>query len=67
MIIKYKTFKSSEDFEQWQRSGSFRIINIQPIFHELDMTEKGNKVTGAVEVAVFVTFAEQAEAGGEER
>lgn len=56
-IIKYKTFESSSEFEEWQITNSdVSICSIQPIMTKLIPNKKGNEIS--VSLIIFVTYFE---------
>ena len=56
-IVKYKFFKSSKEFEKWQKKGQVKIINVVPVIKESVTTEALG--TTDIEYEVFVTYFEE--------
>jgi hypothetical protein len=56
-IIKYKTFKSSSDFEDWQQITHPSIVSILPVASQPGV--KNNDKEFSVNISVFVTYMEE--------
>jgi hypothetical protein len=63
MIIKYKVFKSSEEFEQFQETGKVRIHAISPVALDIGFNHSENKSDGGLNFGCFVTYIDKV--GGE--
>lgn len=60
-IIKYKLFKSSEDFEKWQveKGSSMNITSVLPYNFGMDIDIKeDSNMNGSIGVGVFVVYWE---------
>jgi hypothetical protein len=53
MIIKYKTFKSSLDFENFQKETPIRVVSVMPIYQNFKASSKTAMHT---EPAILVTY-----------
>ena len=40
MLIKYKTFSSSEEFEKFQEENTINIISVSPLVSGINLSEK---------------------------
>ena len=59
-IIKYVTFSSSEEFENWQRENQkIMVTKIMPIPDTIDGSEKCNELTLNMEIAIMVIYHEE--------
>lgn len=56
MIIKYRTFNSSEEFEQWQTENSVKVLTIQPLASTFGGPATDNEVSATISWSVFVTY-----------
>lgn len=57
MIIKYKTFENSGQFEEFQKQNPINVINVMPIPREII---EGNNRQNLI-ISVFVTYVEKTE------
>lgn len=59
MIIKYKVFNSSEEFEEFQRvNKGIAIYNISPFITNADIQmQSESSMTGQTQVGVFITYS----------
>ena len=58
-VLKYKLFKSTEEFEQFQRNNKIGITQIQPMFQELKTNEKEG--TAKLDLNIFVVYFDKKE------
>jgi hypothetical protein len=55
-MLKYKVFKSSEEFEKWQEENKVEICQIQPLVGGINMKEYENEFNGTCNVYIFVIY-----------
>jgi len=61
-IIKYKQFKTSKDFEKWQKSfPECMITNVVPALNKLESNEAMSQVSSTTTWGIFVTYIEAVE------
>lgn len=60
-ILRYTTFRSSEDFEKWQKDNpAVRVCHISPIVREASGREVADhEVIIDIDCSVFVTYWEE--------
>lgn len=56
MLIKYKTFYSSEEFEKFQEENTINIISVSPLVSGINLSEEQLVMRGDAEIAVFVVY-----------
>lgn len=61
-MIKYKFFKSSDEFETWQKSwektGRIAISQVNPVPLTLSGSAEGNEVNADIAFGVLVVYTE---------
>ena len=56
MLIKYKTFSSSEEFEKFQEENTINIISVSPLVSGINFSEEQVAMRGDTEISVFVVY-----------
>jgi len=61
MILKYRFFKSSEEFESFQKDNDVKLFNITPMVNSMNMEAISNNQNTGIEASygVFVTYTEK--------
>lgn len=58
-IVKYTTFKSSPEFEKWQKENAIRVVNITPLAAGFNAEEMADEnIEASITYSVFVTYME---------
>lgn len=64
MVVKYRMFTSSDEFEKWQESEKVQIFTVQPLISGMKLNLAGTNEAMAggagADIAVFVTYAQAA-------
>ena len=60
-IVKYVTFDSSKNFEEWQEKEKPKLLSVSPLQIGIDLDienyqERNNTATAKNEIGVFVTY-----------
>jgi len=58
-IFAYKFFKSTEEFEDWQKDEFRELLQIQPMVNDLSVSVDGNKSTSDITSGVLVTYVKE--------
>ena len=60
IIVKYKTFNTSEEFELYQIDNGIRVVTVQPLPTNVDSDFNENESMDMnIDYAVFVTYTEE--------
>ena len=55
-IFAYKFFKSTEEFEDWQKDEFRELLQIQPMVNDLSIFVDGNTSISDIKSGVLVTY-----------
>lgn len=60
IMIKYKSFRSSKEFEEFQKTGSYQYHQFVPIpeWDSRQVTELESEISVSSEVGLFVVYSE---------
>lgn len=56
-IFKFKTFNSSNEFEDWQKENGVNIYQFSPIMLETDNTLVKGSMTIKTKIGCFIVYA----------
>jgi len=60
MILKYRTFTSSDEFEKWQKSENPKVVTVTPCYEHISPNmEEDELVSITTEPGVFVVYTIQ--------